>query len=270
MDYAEFTPTAALAPFVHCVWTFSARDSGMSSDRIVPDGRPELIVHLGEPFDEMDAGGAWRPQPRALFAGQVTRSLLLRAPSGASVIGVRFRPAGARPFLGQSMRFTTDARMPLAAALPGVGRAFARRIAAAGTLSEQVLVAQDFVAAMIAANEHERDAVVEACVARIEAAAGTVDVDEMAADAGLSRRQLERRFADVVGVGPALLAAIFRFRSVFDLLQRDAARLWTDAALAAGYYDQSHFIREFRRFVGCTPSEFQRTRAGLAAALVER
>lgn len=199
MDYAEFTPLAALAPFVHCIWTFSAREAGISSDRIVPDGRPELIVHLGEPFDEMDAGGAWRPQPRVLFAGQVTRSLLLRAPGAANVIGVRFRPAGARPFLGQSMRFTTDARMALAAALPGAGRAFAGCIAAAGTLSEQVRVAQEFVATMIGANEHERDDVVEACVARIEAAAGAIDVDEMAADAGLSRRQLERRFCGRVG-----------------------------------------------------------------------
>ena len=57
-------------------------------------------------------------------------------------------------------------------------------------------------------------------------------------------------------------------KSVFDLIEHDSARPWTDAALAAGYFDQSHFIRDFRRFVGCTPSEFHRTPEGIAQALV--
>ena len=69
-------------------------------------------------------------------------------------------------------------------------------------------------------------------------------------------------------MGPALLATVFRFRRVFDLIEHDSSRPWTDAALAAGYFDQSHFIRDFRRFVGCTPSEFRRTPEGIAQALV--
>jgi AraC-like DNA-binding protein len=82
--------------------------------------------------------------------------------------------------------------------------------------------------------------------------AGCIAWSDLVAASGIGRRQLERRFGDAVGIGPALLASIFRFRSVFDLIERDGSRPWTDAALAAGYYDQSHFIREFRRFVGCT------------------
>jgi AraC-like DNA-binding protein len=66
-----------------------------------------------------------------------------------------------------------------------------------------------------------------------------------------------------------MLADILRFRRVFDAIERDSARPWTDAALAAGYFDQSHLVRDFRRFVGCTPTEFAAARPGLASALVE-
>ena len=55
---------------------------------------------------------------------------------------------------------------------------------------------------------------------------------------------------------------------MFDVIEHGGPRPWTDAALEAGYFDQSHLIRDFRRFVGCTPSEFAASRPGLATALV--
>ena len=91
MDYAEFAPIPRLAPFVRCVWTFDSAIPGAAPQRIVPDGRPELIIHCGAPFAEVDRHGEPHPQPRALFAGQVTRPLHLRATGPASVIGARIQ-----------------------------------------------------------------------------------------------------------------------------------------------------------------------------------
>ena len=56
---------------------------------------------------------------------------------------------------------------------------------------------------------------------------------------------------------------------MFDVIEHGGARPWTDAAVEAGYFDQSHLVRDFRRFVGCTPTEFAASRPGLATALVE-
>ena len=270
MSYAEFAPTARLARFVRCVWTFAGTAAGDAPQRIVPDGRCELIVHAGEPYAEVDTRGKARTQSRVVFAGQVTRPLHLRAPASACVIGVRFHPAGARPFLDRSVREATDARVPLDQMWIGAGSALGRDVVACKGMAQRVALVQAFVQERIDACIEPPDPLVDACVARIEATCGDADIPSLASDAGLSRRQLERRFADVVGVGPALLASIFRFRSVFDLLERDHARPWTEAALAAGYYDQSHFIREFRRFVGCTPTEFVAEAQGLSEALARK
>jgi transcriptional regulator GlxA family with amidase domain len=167
------------------------------------------------------------------------------------------------------MRETTDLRVPASRLLGRGAATLLCELEAMAGVSARLQRVQEFVAARIDAHGDQRDPTVEAAVTRIEAAQGRVDVARLAEDAGIGRRQLERRFGDGVGVGPALLASIFRFRSVFDVIERDAARPWTEAALAAGYYDQSHFIREFRRFVGVSPTEFARTAAGLAEALAQ-
>jgi AraC-like DNA-binding protein len=254
MPYTEQPPPSDLARVVHCVWRFDDARPG-PLDRIVPDGRCELIVHAGIPFSERRDDGRWHRQPRVLFAGQVTRPLHVRANGPADVIGVRLRLAAARAFIGIALHEATD-----------------RRIDLTGEWKERAFsfdAAIDFARERIERVGMPPDAIVERCVARIERSAGGADSASLVELSGLGRRQLERRFADAVGVGPALLASIVRFRRVFDEIDHGGTRPWTDAALAAGYSDQSHFIREFRRFVGCTPREFLKTSEGLATALVE-
>jgi len=66
-----------------------------------------------------------------------------------------------------------------------------------------------------------------------------------------------------------MLAAIVRFRRVFDALQQSDASNWTEAAHAAGYYDLPQLDRDFRRFTGLPPSTFAKSGPGLATSLVK-
>jgi transcriptional regulator GlxA family with amidase domain len=106
------------------------------------------------------------------------------------------------------------------------------------------------------------------CVAWLEREKGRVAIEDLVDASTLGRRQFERRFRDAVGLSPRLFANVLRLRSVFDALEANPGAGWTDAALAAGYFDQSHLIRDFRRFVGCTPEQFVASAQGLEKALV--
>ena len=262
MRYLELPPSAALAPYVRCVWIFEAEAPVAEPQRIVPDGRAELIVHYRAAYAE---GG--EPQPGAVFAGQLTRPLWLRATGPSGVLGVRFHPAAARCFAGMPMYRANDRRIDLDALWPGQGTKLASDGRRADDDPSRAAIATGFVAQRIAAGPPLDDAVVRCC-ALLESTHDDARVAALCALAGLGRRQLERRFRDAVGVGPALLASILRLRTVFDLIERDSDRPWTDAALAAGYFDQSHFIRDFRRLVGCTPTEFLAATPGIASTLV--
>lgn len=266
MRYHEFSPPRDLAPWVKCAWVFASEREQRAPERIVPDGRPELIVHAGAPFAELTATGSFRRQPRTLLAGQLTAPLQLRATGAALVVGIRFHPDGAREFLGRPMREALDRRIDLEAIAPGAARRLPREVAAQTGDEARAGIVFEHVRARLAAAPRVPDAIVRAAVTMLEANP-EVTVEQLLAVAGVGRRQLERRFADAVGIGAALLGSILRFRRAFDVLERDGTRPWTEAALAAGYYDQSHFIREFHRFVGCRPSEFFRPQEGLAEAL---
>ena len=265
MRYAEHAPPDALAEVLHCLWSFEDEDTGAEPQRIVPDGRCELVVHHGAPYRER---GAAEPQGRVVFAGQLTRPLWLEATGPASVIGARFHPAAARRFLDMPMDRATDTRLDLTRLWVGEARGLLHELSGARDAAARVAAVAAFVARRIAGTEG--DATLERCVAALQDGAGTMPIQAVAELAGIGRRQLERRFLHEIGISPALLANVFRFRRVFDAIERDSARPWTDAALAAGYFDQSHLIRDFRRFVGCTPGDFIAARPSLATALVEK
>ena len=263
MRYAEHAPPHALANVLHCLWTFEDDAPGLAPERIVPDGRCELVVHFGAPYREV---GASAPQPRVLLAGQLTRPLWLEATGPSGVVGARFHPHTARAFLGLPMKQATDVRLDCAALWPAPTRDLVDAVTRAASLDSRAAAVASFVEVRSATMP--QDMAVSRCVRALHESGGTLPVDAAARIAGLGRRQLERRFLDVVGISPALLANVFRFRHVFDAIERDSTRPWTDAAAAAGYFDQSHLVRDFRRFVGCTPTEFAASLPGLATALV--
>jgi AraC-like DNA-binding protein len=269
MGYEEFPPAPELRDHVRCVWRFDAgaSEGARPPERIVPDGRCELVLHYGDLFMESGEDGVEQVQSRALFAGQLSRPLWLRPTGRAGVIGVRFNPAGARSFLGCSLGEVTDRRVALQSLWPEEARALTAGIASAGTPA-RIEIAQRFVTERIARHAIPIDAPIARGAADIESHQGRCSVEEVMARSGLGRRQFERRFRDAVGLSPKRFANVLRLRSVFDVLQANPRADWTEAALAAGYFDQSHLIRDFRRFVGCTPAQFVAAQTALATALV--
>jgi transcriptional regulator GlxA family with amidase domain len=92
-----------------------------------------------------------------------------------------------------------------------------------------------------------------------------VSVASLARGAAASPRQLERRFAQAVGVGPRMLARIMRFQHVFEL-RHGAPAGWAALAADGGFFDQPHLIRDFRTFSGQAPSELLGTQGALSRA----
>jgi AraC-like DNA-binding protein len=252
--YAEFAPPPALAPYVHCLWVFEGQDPA-EPQRIAPDGRCELILHWRTPYLER-SGEAWTPQPRVLFAGQLTGPLHLLAREPAGVVGVRFRTAGAGAFV-RDLAGLTDRRVALPDAPDLAAADEAERLALACAYVEARLRPEGF------------DPGVAAACAEIRASEGRLPLDDLCATAQLSPRALQRRFLAAVGVSPRMLASIVRFRRVFEALQAPDVTSWTETAQAAGYFDHPQMARDFRRFLGCTPGAFLAAERGLATSLVE-
>jgi AraC-like DNA-binding protein len=234
MHYREFGPGGNASRFVERYWVLEGAAPG-AVQRVVPDGRPELILNLGQPFESLQ-NGRWKTQPRCFMAGQLTGPLLLRAPGPTRILGVRFRPGGAAQLLGMPMQELTDRVVPAS----DLGLA---------SLAEYATW-PDLESALLALERGRADSLVDEA-ARLLAL--SPDVAGAASLLGVSPRQLERRFKARVGMSPKYFARIRRFQRVFHALER-AGGGWVDAAAACGYYDQAHLIRDFRTFAGEPPS----------------
>lgn len=265
--YLELTPRPELADVLECVWIHQT-DGAEGMQPIPPDGCPELIVHRLRPFAEVRADGIWEQRENVLFAGQMTRPLRLHPLGPVHVAAARFRPDGARRFLPRPAHRYTERRTPVAD-IHGRQAADDLMTTIRAAESDQAMAdtLQDFVAGRLGPEPADHAAVRRA-VALLQDAREAVSKDALVAATGLAARTLERRFRDIVGAPPRLLGAVLRFRRVFDALRGADAETWSQAAQAAGYFDHPQMARDFRRFVGCSPSAFIAARDGLALHLV--
>jgi AraC-like DNA-binding protein len=93
---------------------------------------------------------------------------------------------------------------------------------------------------------------------RLLASGGGIPIGRLAAEAGWSHKHLITRFRQQMGLRPKTAARLIRFDRVWRrLAQSEGPPVWADLAHEAGYADQAHLIREFRRFTGMTPTQFQ-------------
>jgi AraC-like DNA-binding protein len=225
MDYRELIPAPRLRRYIRCYWTLRASaPEASAAQRVLPDGCVEIIVNLGDQFLRHDAAGQVERQPRTLVVGPTTRHMSI-APTGViSLVGIRFAPGGALPFLPG-----TEAAILDLALAPQLDRA--RRIP---------------------------DRRISASVRAAFATQRSVSVDALVQLTGWGARQLERQFRDTVGFGPKTLCRLARFQRIVRAVEPSNRPSWARLAAHAGYADQSHLAREFREFAGTTLTDYVR------------
>jgi AraC-like DNA-binding protein len=269
LRYRELTPCSRLRPFVECFWFVSGDGRGAPIQTIVPDGCPELIVHSGEPFRRL-VGERPDRQPTAFVVGELTGPLRVQPGALMSTMGVRFRPAGLRTFVDIPQDQLTDRTTPIADLWGAPARELEERVHEAASDARRARVAEEFLLARLATGPGP-DLQVEAAVGQLLSERGQtrLALAALSATAGLSPRQLERRFRSVVGLGPKALGRLVRFQEVYRRLGGDVPSDWASVALDCGYYDQAHLLRDFRELGGSPPSRLLGSEGALAREFVD-
>jgi AraC-like DNA-binding protein len=250
--YREFKPQFPLNRYVECYWTLE-RDAATQQtqpDRILPDGCVELILNFGDSFSQHEADRQ-QIQPKHFLAGQMTRPILISPNGVVDLIGIRFHPGGTVPFVRTPMHEFTDQVVELG----GISALLERQLFEASidlkTFEERVSAINTVLAAHVLKSKFDSWALDLAT--KIVEQRGLVSIEQLANDAGVSTRQLERRFLTEVGLAPKLLSRIMRFQQIFRAIE-SCEGAWAPVAVECGYYDQAHLIRDFHQFAHQTPA----------------
>jgi AraC-like DNA-binding protein len=239
-DYREFLPPVALREHVLCLWTQSTQLSqGIYAHRVLPDACVDLVFFQGQPPAVI---GPW------------TESFVAQLTPGTRITGARFYPGKAAAVLGLPACELANQQ----AEIRNVWSAAAREPFAG--VGEQATFRASIFALEAALLRHMRnvgppDSTIGAAIRWI-ARHPSARVEQISKLAGISSRQMHRRFSDAIGYGPKMFQSVLRFQRLLYLADRSVGehRL-AELAADAGYADQSHMTREVRRFAGKSPSD---------------
>jgi len=262
-------PTSLLAPFVEAYVDFRLRSEEASGvayreHRLLPAPGTSIAVGYGETkgYTQIE-GGPVREVPACAASGYWTRPKTYRLLPPGGVFIVCFKPWGLARFTRLPIAELTDQSI-------GLEHAFSRdlamelqeRVVACHSVAERKEVVEEILLRILAAAERsDRIDILpkgaERAVGLIAQTGGTIRVDDLAEEFGYGRKRLDRMFQKEIGWSPKKICRIIRFQHALRTLPQVTSL--AEAAYELGYFDQAHFIREFRELSGRTPGDYLRT-----------
>lgn len=257
MNYQTYEPNENLSAFVKCHWTLEV-PAGYNSEkqRIVPDGCMELIFVLGDDIKRYTSENDFIIQPRAIVIGQITEPFTIQPVGYVHCFASRFYPYGVANFIKTPLKNLENKETPIAE-LFGQSTAdeLEQKIIQAGDTQQRIEIIETFLLNKL--NEKDTlDNIVKSTVDALFATSGSSTIKSILKDDLSKRRQLERKFLSQIGLSPKQLGRVVRLQTALKLLLNQKTGTFTKIAYESEYYDQNHFIKDFKEFTGITPKEF--------------
>jgi len=256
MNYKTIAPHNDLRVFVKCYWTLEVpKEIKPEKQRIVPDGCMEMIFHYGDLYKQYFQNGSYIIQPKCFVFGQITHPLDIEPTGETGIFAIRFHPDGFTPFVTMPINDMENRAVPLQALFGKAGLLLEKEVLNAVTNEERVKIIESFLMKILITPKFI-DSITKSSVEIILQLNGQLNVDELSDQLNIHRRQLERKFSSVIGLSPKQLLKIIRLQSTLKMLANNQFTSLTSIAAEGNYYDQAHFIKDFKEFTGMSQKKF--------------
>ncbi len=246
---------APLSGYIECLW-YNEIPGYRGRELILPSPYIELIINFGNPHKVLDLNDFTRFewQRESWVAGMQTRCLVIESTS-SHMIGARFKPGGAHAFLAKNITEFTDRVIPLEAVFGIAARELRVKMQASNEIAGRFQLFEQFLLGWFNP-DIEIYRVIANAIAELTRTQGNTRLKALSGMLGMSHKHLTNQFTRLVGVRPKQFARMLRLNNVIGALDISQPVDWLQAAHTADFYDQSHFINEFRAFTGLTPGEY--------------
>jgi AraC-like DNA-binding protein len=249
MKVERYLPADPLKPFIKHFMIIESAD-GMDT-RILPD--TTMVMNFRYQGQVTTAGLGGEELPLAGMSGLRKSARFLTYAKGTANLLVAFKEGGATAFFREPLHELFGASISLDNLVrPYKLHETEARLAKAGHNRDRIAVIEQFLLSQRL--EADTDRLILTAIQNIQRAGGDLRIKTLLSDLAISRDRFEKRFRRVVGTSPKQFSAIVRFRHL--ITRHSAVDSLTTTAQQAGYFDQAHFIKDFKSFTGQTPKDF--------------
>tara|TARA_R110002073_G_scaffold128999_6_gene275247 strand:- start:7814 stop:8620 length:807 start_codon:yes stop_codon:yes gene_type:complete len=254
MIYKQASPKKELSEIIKSFWLIDGEgDVTIHKEKIIPDGYPELIFHYGDPY-KINISGRWELQAKEIIAGQIRNYFFLENTGESKMFAIKFQPWALQELFQLEMSSITDHVIVIPNEMKVLLSSIQEIVAGELDFEKKVAEIEKWFSEFLEDNKIQMDEKYKVVESILENK-GNIQLSEIQTQFNISERSLERYFKRYVGLSPKFYSRIIRFSHIFQLVQEEAID-WADIVFKAGYYDQSHFIKNFKEFTGEDPSKY--------------
>ena len=257
MTYKEFIPGEPLKQYVKCYYIYESDTKAVFEDKAFATGCIEFMFNLGAGRWQTDTGNGFQTTPLIELWGQIIQPLTFKSLGPNTMLGIRFYPHTASIFLNTDVsQFNNQVTNLTDVAGNSIYTLHAKLIDAT-LMNQRIELIEQFLLSRLSLFEKKLDktVLINGVIKELKRDDFFDNIENVATRYGITARYLQKLFLQHTGLTPKLYSKINRFQNSLQLISKKNGSL-TDIAYECGYFDQSHFIREFKSFTGSVPSGY--------------
>lgn len=263
----QLAPTPDLCHLVKHYLIIDHQAASEGIYRFFPDGNPGLVFSYADPLREYQRPQAASKALPNFVYGQANQYHDLKAGKRIGLFIVVFQPWGLHAISGMPGLETINLQVSLEQLFGSTANTLQAQLWDCSTLAERISQIEGF----LRKHRLEQDpawSLLQTAAQLIQQTNGQLPIQKLIQQLATTERSLERRFVQVMGIGPKQFSRIIRLQHCLKIHRQQPWLSLTELAYCAGYYDQAHFIREFTQLAGMTPKQYDTSPARLAVNLM--
>ena len=266
--YAKYSPDTKLSRFVVCYYVFEAKLNEIKVIQSPPTGYNAFIFNLKDSY-EICSGvdDKFAISPPVVLVGQQTKNYQLKLSGDVEQIGVVFKPAAIATLFNYSLKSLVDVRIELEKVI-GVSssRLLYDKMKNDSGVEYRLGLLHSFLVEAMEGYE-KRLNVADLASDVILKNKGNITIEQLLDDLRVSRRYLERKFTEKVGLTPKQYCRIVRMAHISNIVANHEKIDWQDIVFKGGFHDQNHFIKDFKSLNTLSPTRYHKEHSELIRLL---
>ncbi len=257
MNIQCIKPSGILSQFINYYWVLeSFWPEPEITERVIPNGTVELFFHFKNPLRVKRADGSEFQQPNSFLSGISSSYADVFSCGEIGLIAVMFYPHGTSHFFRFPLNELEGSPLNLSNLYYQEIRDIEEQLSEAASLQQRITVVEKFLLRKLNEINKNDSELVGSAIQYINLNKGRITSTELSKKLFVTPKTLERKFSTFVGKTPKQFIKIVRFQNAINSYSNYPKKSLTAIAYENGYFDQSHFINDFKMFSGYSPKEF--------------